>query len=64
MWEEQMPTVVAPVDFQAHQRFIALAASKLSRSFEPALILPARGFHRAAALRFPGGRRGRIVQPG
>jgi hypothetical protein len=50
--EEQVPTVVAPEGFQTHQSFIASATPKLAGALEPALILSAGRFHRAAALRF------------
>jgi hypothetical protein len=38
--KEQMPAVVAPKGFQAHQRFVARPAPELASAFEPALILP------------------------
>ena len=63
VWEEQMPTLVAPEGLQAHQSFIADTTPELAGAFEPALILAAGRFHRAAAQRFsrPAGRR--VVHP-
>ena len=47
-----MPAFVAPEGFPAHQGFVSRTTPKLSRPLEAALILPARGFPRATALRF------------
>ena len=49
--KQQLPAVVAPEGFQAHQAFIAGATPELARTFEPTLVLPTGRFHRATALR-------------
>jgi hypothetical protein len=61
--EQEVPTGVAPERFQTHQSFIARTAPELAGALEAALILPAGGFHRAAALRFAGPPRRGIVHP-
>lgn len=56
-----MPAVVAPEGFQTHQAFITHATPELPRAFEPALVLPAGRFHRAAPQRFSGSLCRRVV---
>jgi hypothetical protein len=48
--EEQVPAVVTPGGFQAHQGFVSRATPELARSLEAALRLPAGGFHRFTAF--------------
>ena len=61
--EQEVPAVVAPEGFQTHQTFITGTTPELAGALEAALLLPAGGFHRAAALRFARAPRRRIVHP-
>jgi hypothetical protein len=59
--KKQMPAVIAPKRFQAHQRLVARTTPELAGPFEPALVLPTGGFHRAAALRLAPPARYRVI---